>query len=148
MRYHDIVVERMLGTTQLVYHSTTWADEIIRAGGFEGKTICRVGDRRMDGTSFTRSKHFATQYSDVIFGMDFQRLKTRFKVIPFADDRISIISDEPGDYRREAEEFVAADFIPLEPYLAGIWINASSKDEPEYARARRHKLYRGTFRPQ
>ena len=146
MRYSDIINEKMLGDVALVYHSSAFGPEIIESGGFEGKTTCRINDRSYQGVSFTRSYYFARQYDRVIFGMDFQALKQKFRIIPFADNRISVMDDLPGDHRRESEEFAVSDFVPLAPYCKAIWLSSDYRTDDEYFIVQKHPLFKGFYR--
>lgn len=116
------------------------------------------------GLSLTRNKKFAAAWKDVIFELDYRKLSSRFKIIPWN------WGSSGKNYKKEFEEFLvlnkfgkkyvdAKTFLnptdentsslkPLHKYLSGIYIskekyNIIPKTELEFLTT--HPLYKGTI---
>lgn len=144
MQYRDIIAERMLDSTLLAYHASSLGDAILEDGMVRGRSSHVINGKTTEGLCLTRSFRFAKSYGIVVFGFDFQQIRTRFRVVPMADLRMPERHPH-GDYRREAEEFVVADHLPLDPYLRAIWIDRKYYQDEEFYDVIRHPLFEGTF---
>jgi len=118
-----------------VYHGTnaTSASWIIDANAIEGRTAhdpkrLLVRDNGyVAGVSTTRNIKFAWQWGqEVVFVLDFNRIKQTNKVIP-----IDYMSDSKGGERRreESEEFVVGSLKPLTRYVKAIYISRAVYEE-------------------
>lgn len=126
------IIEEAIGPKWL-YHGTSFDGAL---GILEGNEIGsytehmsqHLGDksperaRTINGVSFTRDARFALIHGgDVVFCLDEQKLKARYKAVPL--DWMHFHHGEGNPYRRrESEEFVIAQFSiePLDRYLTEI----------------------------
>lgn len=137
--------ERVESGVHLVYHATSFGPEVLDDYAIKAKTKMVVNGKMCQGVSVTRSKRFAMQFDPVVFGLDRAKLAQRYKIIPHADGTIGK-SDNHGDARREAEDFIVCDSqIDLTPYLYGFWMNEERRSDSEYAALTKHPLFKGWF---
>jgi hypothetical protein len=143
----DILTEAM--APHLVYHSTEFGEEILASGVIKANSTIdpvakasKASDLRFDtehhairGVCVTRSFRFARLFSNVIFGLDVEALRHRFKMIPRAEVGAYDAADDHGDFRLEAEEFIVVpgSGLDLDRYLVSIWVMDEYRDDPDYA---------------
>ena len=125
------------------------------------------------GISLTRDKQYANSWESVIFEFDQQKLKQKYKIIPY-NWGYSIGVNFNQNIKREKEEFLivskteksypnSKDFLkmletpggtikPLDKYLTGIYINKTSyniytdnnnKIYEPFEKIKNHTLYKG-----
>lgn len=155
--YIDLVTEAM--KPHLVYHSTEWGQEILASGLIQANSTIDVADRgskatdlrhdtdhhELKGVCVTRSFHFAKQFSPVIFGLDVDLLRHRFKMMPRAEVGAYDLADNHGDFRIEAEEFVVCPGIELDRYLVAIWLSEEYRGDPDYQSIASDERFAGYF---
>lgn len=148
MRYSDItnqnLDEAMLdGSHAYLYHATNLLlaveiikSNIIKAGGWESRGTHDPKDygNRHKFVSMTRNLNFAKSWrtGDVVFVIDQNKLRSRFKVTPFDYFDYSIkggvgFETDSKNLRSEAEEYVTKDIYPLDKYLVKILVKHSAE---------------------
>lgn len=150
MRYQEIIREVRDHSTMEVYHFTS-ADglrnilkhDVISIGA--SKHV--LGDRELYGVSTTRNPFFNIENTYAIsgkkawrIGLDYRKLKQRFKVIPIRDEYLRAL---PRGVRKksklfgnhythvghdENEEFVIGDITPLSNYITSIAVEDNFVD--------------------
>lgn len=125
------------------------------------------------GISLTRDKQYAIKWENIIFEFDQQKLKQKYKIIPY-NWGYSISNTNRQNYKKEKEEFLIVskteksypddiDFLkmlekpggtikPLDKYLIGIYINErtynvytknDTKIYEPFEKIKKHPLYKG-----
>lgn len=153
----DIVTEAM---DSVVFHSTEFGLEILQDGMIKANTLIqpsefskRAADLRFDkdanggtrGICVTRSFYFARQFSNVIFALKLDKIKHNHRILPRAEIDAYDLANDHGDFRLEAEEFIVCNGLPVEVFVAKIWLTSEYRDDPEYAPIVAHPLFAGFF---
>lgn len=156
-KWIDIISESM--TSNMVFHSTEWGVEILNDGMIRANSMVNLGsfaskanDLRYDeaqhetkGVCVTRSFYFARQFSEVIFGLDVDRIRHNFQMKPRAEAGAYDLADDHGDFRVEAEEFIVCNGLALARYCTAIWVSEDRGHDLEYAALVRDPRFRGFF---
>ena len=135
--------------------------ETIETGAIEAYSVisplmikARAGDLRyqdqsgdqIKGVCVTRSFYFARQFSNVIFGIDLQRVRNNFRVVPRAEVDAYDLANSHGDFRLEAEEFIICDGLSVDKYVTKIWLSEEYRNHPEYDAITKHPMFVGYFK--
>ena len=142
-----------------LYHSTEWGPEILKDNAILGNStidpaerLTKASDLRFDkrhhklrGICVTRSFYFARQFSDAIFVLDRDMIRQRHRILLRAEKDAYDLSNEHGDFRLEAEEFIVVDRLPLDSCLLAIWARDDHAGDAEYQDLTSHTAFAGHF---
>jgi len=172
--YHAIKTEyalTALDKNKLAAHSIQryWPDGKRRKDDEEGYDESYF----LRGLSLTRDKKYAANWNNIIFEFDQEKLKNKYKIIPYNWGFSIGGGYKKQNHKREKEEFLIVskeessfnnkEFLnmikkpggyiyPLDKYLVGIYISKNSydiytdkntKQYEPFERIKEHKLYKG-----
>lgn len=138
------LVEGMQDGKHLVYHGTYWGEEIIAEGFIAANTTLTIRDKTLRGVCVTRDMRFARQFAPIIFGLDWDKIKRRYRSYPRAERGAYDLANDHGDFRIEAEEFIVCPHLDLSQYLVGIWVNEEHVLDDDAIT--QHPLFRGRLK--
>jgi hypothetical protein len=137
-------------TCSSLFHATNWAKEILQDEAIRGHPIrmydCVPGGRShigMIGVCTTRSQEFAKLYAPVVFALDRDRIKEKYRSILRAEEAYD--SAYYAEYRMEAEEFIPCEKLGLDRYCTGIWLDQTWND-PAAKIVEENPLFKGFFK--
>ncbi len=117
---------------QTLFHGTNAksAYNILSSGKIEPRTEQVLDGRKIKGVSTSRSKKFSSDWGEVIFEFDADRLKHHNKVVP-----VDFLHNSPQydvEKRHCSEEFVIGELNDVKRCLKAIYLKSTVRQSPYY----------------